>query len=75
MEKGILFAVDYPIYHDIPHVPDIMDLDPTDKRTMLRSTSPIGIFVVGKDPKGNNELRIAAIQMNYKPGRTAISMK
>ena len=68
MEKGKLFAVDYPIYHDIPHVPDIMDEDPTDKRTLLRSTSPIGIFAVGKDEKGANELKIVAIQMDYKPG-------
>jgi len=67
MAKGLLFAVDYPIYHDIPHVTDIMDLNSTDNRNMLRSTSPIGIFVVGKDANGKNELKIAAIQMDYQP--------
>ena len=71
MAKGLLFAVDYPIYHDIPHVTDIMDLNSTDNRNMLRSTSPIGIFVVGKDANGKNELKIAAIQMDYQPGEIA----
>ena len=69
MKQGILFAVDYPIYHDIAHVNDIMDLDINDERKMIRSTSPIGIFAVGKDAKGDNELKIVAIQMDYKPGR------
>lgn len=68
-ERGLLFAVDYPIYHDISHVPDIMDEDPNDKRILMRSTSPIGLFAIGKDAKGVNELKIVAIQMNYKPGR------
>ena len=68
MEKGKLFVVDYPIYHDIPHVPDITDEDPTDRRVMLRSSSPVGLFAVRKDSTGKNELKAVAIQLDYKPG-------
>lgn len=74
MQKGILFVFDYPIYHDIPRVADISDEDPNDKRTVMRSTSPIGVFAVGKDEKGNNELKVVAIQMNYKPGKKMAKM-
>eukprot|EP00794_Sanderia_malayensis_P009589 gene9589-10576_t len=65
--KGTLFAVDYPMYDDIPHVRDITDPDFNDTRVMMKSTSPIGIFAVGKNAKGENELRVAAIQLDYKP--------
>eukprot|EP00795_Rhopilema_esculentum_P006097 gene6097-11484_t len=67
VEKGKLFVVDYPIYHDIPHVPDITDEDPTDRRVMLRSSSPVGLFAVRKDSTGKNELKAVAIQLDYKP--------
>ena len=72
MEKGILFAVDYPIYHNIPHVPDITDENPNDNRKMMTSSSPIGLFAVGKDQYGKNELKVFAIQLNYKPGEFRI---
>ena len=67
IEKGLLYITYYPIYHDIPHVADITDYNTNDKLIMKNSSSPIGIFAVGKDGEGQNELKAVAIQWDFNP--------
>ena len=45
-------------------MPDIMDNDPADNRTVGKSTSPIALFIVNK----SDDLQVVAIQSDYRPG-------
>ena len=56
------------LYHEdhngLETVPDILDKNTRGNRTLVSATSPITLFVRGKDGK----LSVAAIQLDYKPG-------
>lgn len=61
----------YVLYHEehngLASLNDMLDVNPTDTRDMMNTTSPIALFV--KDNTG--ALKIAAIQIDYLPGETA----
>ena len=62
--ENLLYVLYHEEHNDLVNVPDKMDINPTDSRTLMKTTSPITLFIRNQ----NGGLKLAAIQLDYKPG-------
>ncbi|XP_002167264.2 polyunsaturated fatty acid 5-lipoxygenase isoform X1 [Hydra vulgaris] len=62
VEQGSLFVLYHESYNDIETIPDVSDKDTSNRRPLIKVTSPITLFVLVE-----RELKVAAIQIDYKP--------
>ena len=65
VKKGLIYIAEYPLMSGLSNIPDVLDLNPNDKRKMRRSRSPVAFFVsVNNYFTRQYELKPLAIQMD-----------